>query len=360
LKNRNIIVTTTSLTQGWEILSYLDTISSHVVAGTNIFSDLLAELSDFFGGRSHTYQKQISIIHQEAIEILKEKAICLGANCIVGLRVDHDEISGKGKSMFMVTATGTAVFAKKSLENDKELKKENILSSFDLAVQMKKREIIKSIKNGNLEFNNDLWNFVIENHIHEISSIIMEKLEKNYLIFPTAEASVAFIKKCEEFFLSLPKDISKTILYNAIHNDKSMFSFIKNIIKDGNLLDFKYINKLLDSKEFDIQKRALELLRYDKSYYTPSDIEQFINLYNKIKSIFFIRVKYIEEKSRLGSSIKKKWICGCGQKNLIDQKYCSSCDKDVYGFIKSEPNPMETLEIIKSKYQILNDIFSES
>lgn len=38
-------------------------------------------------------------IYKEAIETLSDRAQRLGANCIVGLRTDIDEISGKGTQM---------------------------------------------------------------------------------------------------------------------------------------------------------------------------------------------------------------------------------------------------------------------
>ena len=84
-------------------------VSAHIVAGTNLFSDFFASFSDVFGGRSQTYQKQLSSLYNEAIERIKYAAFELGANCVVGLSIDMDEISGKGKSMFMLTAVGTAV-----------------------------------------------------------------------------------------------------------------------------------------------------------------------------------------------------------------------------------------------------------
>jgi uncharacterized protein YbjQ (UPF0145 family) len=108
-KLNNLLVTTTSSIEGMTIKQYIKPISAHVVAGTNFFSDFFASFSDVFGGRSQTYQRQLSSIYSEAIEILKQSAYELGANCILGLKVDLDEISGKGKSMFMITATGTAV-----------------------------------------------------------------------------------------------------------------------------------------------------------------------------------------------------------------------------------------------------------
>ncbi|MBR1800501.1 MAG: heavy metal-binding domain-containing protein [Bacteroidaceae bacterium] len=39
---------------------------------------------------------------------MQEKTIRLGANAIVGYHTDFDDISGKGKSMFMLSASGTA------------------------------------------------------------------------------------------------------------------------------------------------------------------------------------------------------------------------------------------------------------
>ena len=107
-KLNDILVTTTSTIDGMLIKQYIKPISAHVVAGTNFFSDFFASFSDVFGGRSNTYQRQLSSIYTESIEILKQSAYQIGANCILGLKVDLDEISGKGKSMFMITATGTA------------------------------------------------------------------------------------------------------------------------------------------------------------------------------------------------------------------------------------------------------------
>lgn len=42
------------------------------------------------------------------MEELVEKARQVGANALVGVKIDFDEISGGNKSMFMVSAVGTA------------------------------------------------------------------------------------------------------------------------------------------------------------------------------------------------------------------------------------------------------------
>ena len=111
---KDILVTTTSSVEGLKVKHYLKPISAHLVAGTNLFSDFFASFSDVFGGRSQTYQKQLTSLYNEAIERLRTTAYEIGANCIIGLHVDLDEISGKGKSMFMLTAMGTAVIIEDS------------------------------------------------------------------------------------------------------------------------------------------------------------------------------------------------------------------------------------------------------
>jgi uncharacterized protein YbjQ (UPF0145 family) len=71
-KAKDILVTTTSSPEGYEIIEYIKPITAHVVAGTNLFSDFLASFSNVFGGRSNTYQKQLASINNETIERLKK------------------------------------------------------------------------------------------------------------------------------------------------------------------------------------------------------------------------------------------------------------------------------------------------
>lgn len=49
---------------------------------------------------------------------LKAKAKSFQADAIVGLHIDFDEVSGGGKSMFMVSASGTAVMIEITLKID--------------------------------------------------------------------------------------------------------------------------------------------------------------------------------------------------------------------------------------------------
>jgi uncharacterized protein YbjQ (UPF0145 family) len=111
---RKILITTTDSLYGWEIETYIKPVFASVVIGANAFADIGAAFTDFFGGRSGNYEKRLQLIKDNAIAILTSKATELGANCILALKIDMDEISGKGTQMFMITACGTAVVARNS------------------------------------------------------------------------------------------------------------------------------------------------------------------------------------------------------------------------------------------------------
>lgn len=104
-----MIITTTNSIQNHDIVKYLGVINANQVLGVNFFSDALAGISDIFGGNSGTYRRNLDNLYEQVIALLKQKASSIGANAIIGIQIDFDEISGKGKSMFMITAVGTAV-----------------------------------------------------------------------------------------------------------------------------------------------------------------------------------------------------------------------------------------------------------
>lgn len=106
--NNGFLVTTTGNIEGGHIRKYIDVVSCNVVMGTNIFSDIAASFRDILGGRSASYKEQLEEAYEGVMEELVEKARQVGANALVGVKIDFDEISGGNKSMFMVSAVGTA------------------------------------------------------------------------------------------------------------------------------------------------------------------------------------------------------------------------------------------------------------
>lgn len=106
--NQNFIITTTSTVQlkDAEITEYLGVVSGETVIGANIFRDFFAGIRDIVGGRSGSYEQVLKEAKDTAILEMKDQAIRMGANGIVGVDLDYETI---GQSMLMVTASGTAV-----------------------------------------------------------------------------------------------------------------------------------------------------------------------------------------------------------------------------------------------------------
>ncbi len=103
-----MIVTTTNSIEGKEILSYEGIVFGEVIAGVNFVKDMIAGLSNFFGGRSGTYEEELINAREQAIAEMIKRANAMGANAIVGVDVDY-EVLGTDNGMLMVSVSGTAV-----------------------------------------------------------------------------------------------------------------------------------------------------------------------------------------------------------------------------------------------------------
>lgn len=103
-----MIVTTTPSVEGKEIIEYKGIVFGEVVAGVDFIKDFAAGLSNFFGGRSSSYEGELITARENALKELQQRAMQLGANAVVGVDVDY-EVLGSGNNMLMVTASGTAV-----------------------------------------------------------------------------------------------------------------------------------------------------------------------------------------------------------------------------------------------------------
>lgn len=103
-----LIITTTPSIDGKRILEYKGIVFGEIVSGVDFIKDFAAGLSNFFGGRSGSYEGELINARENAINEMADRASKLGANAVVGVKVDY-EVLGQGGNMLMVTASGTAV-----------------------------------------------------------------------------------------------------------------------------------------------------------------------------------------------------------------------------------------------------------
>ena len=104
-----MITTTTPSIEGRRIVEYRGIVFGEVVSGVNFVKDIAASFSNFFGGRSGSYEEELITARQNAVIEMEQRAQALGANAVVGVDIDY-EVLGADNGMLMVTASGTAVF----------------------------------------------------------------------------------------------------------------------------------------------------------------------------------------------------------------------------------------------------------
>ena len=358
---KDILVITTSSTEGLRIKKYLKPVSAHIVAGTNLFSDFLGGLTDVFGGRSSSYQKQLSSLYNEAIDRIKYNAHEIGGNCVIGLNIDMDEISGKGKSMFMLTAIGTAVIIEKdeklnSLSNTNE-KFENVgVEKIDNLRQRK--IIIEKAEKQELYYDDETWSFITSNQVYEVfptllsrhTSVIenFESMQDTYNLFNTY--FINYIDALEE-----NKKVSLLYEKIEIETNNQVALYLSKIIKELNLFDYEKNMSLLKNSDFQKQKIGLKISTYDKSFYERKDIVNLNQTKTFISENFKERGEISTKKQLLSSKEKEVWNCECGNKSVEIAKYCGSCKNDIFGFKESEMAPTEIVKYIDQKIELIKE-----
>ena len=240
-----MIITSTNQIQGYEITQYLGLINVNVVLGANFFSDFFASFTDVFGGYSSSYQSKLDKIYSDALSALTEKAINKGADAIVGVHFDFDELSGKGKSMFMVTAYGTAVNTTKIIEKPNKVGRYEVYEKLFNLAKFKEEGIITDEqyedekKNLQYRYENDIKeeieNIKSENIKEAIKQAQLEYHEKERLEAlrhqeEKRKEEEAYMSEQEKF--ALLRRNKQADIQQAIEDFKQKIPSIINMVRD--------------------------------------------------------------------------------------------------------------------------------
>lgn len=117
---------TTETISGYEIQEYLGYISETVTFGINGVVEFF-QIADTFGGESSIYKNTFDEAKDILNKRLETRANEMGGNAVIGLRINYNEITGKGRSSILVSGTGTVVKAKITEEHKKRMQEIFIL-----------------------------------------------------------------------------------------------------------------------------------------------------------------------------------------------------------------------------------------
>jgi len=107
-----VIISTTSSLEGKIIKEYRGIVFGEVISGIHFIKDFTASITNIVGGRADEYEQELVDARADAINEMIERAKKIGANALVGVKIDVETVGSSEKSamsMLMVHASGTAV-----------------------------------------------------------------------------------------------------------------------------------------------------------------------------------------------------------------------------------------------------------
>lgn len=349
---RNLLITTTNTIEGTPISEYKGVITANIVMGVNVLKDFVASFSDFFGGTSGKYGKEMNRAYNLAMDMLEEKAIDRKANAVVGVKVDYDEISGGGKSMLMVSISGTAVVVQAHSRGEKivsEAISRETLNRLFLIETYKEQ-----INGGNWFPKQKDWDVFNNNNMTELIPLL-------FPLYITAELNnpqspnILYedtITNFPTFLEQLEFDDACSIIYGDWSDNPKTHKIIAELISSNHLFNPQLF---LDKLPFIDKHLAVKLLNADKSSYSKEDIaplKKVVDYFNNLPDTGHIE----EEKGGLLKKGGSVMVCENGHKTHIDKgEYCQAeyCGINIKGITMSE---VKTIKEFSRKVQILESV----
>lgn len=322
-------MTTSNCIENGKIVDNLGIVSSHLVAGTGFLSDFVASLSDFFGGRSGTYKRQLESLYYDAMLELSDNARKLGANALIGVRIDIDNISGKGMSMFMITALGTAVLA-----DFNQPSKEKTSQQFDgipldmLNNEVEEQRVLVELSSDDYTISQESWKFILNNPSPKYSDYLTSRFAKIASTYSLAETYETFKSNYANYISSIDRDIAIKCLYPILENSSPvLYGNTLKILEDNQLFDAASIQRIIENKTSGCS--VYRLLAISKPSYSSADLDEMKNVLALIESQPDLgRVEEAKDGIFKG---KGKYICRNGHKNNEDCEYCIMCGENIKG-----------------------------
>jgi uncharacterized protein YbjQ (UPF0145 family) len=357
---RSVLLLTTATASGYEISEYLGPVSAQVVVGTGLLTDVFSAFTDFFGASSRSYETKLDRLNESILQLLEEKARLMGANAVLGMRVDHDEISGAGKSMLMVTAAGTAVrMGRTEATAIMSASPAGCLTSEELTAELQRRSLIAKATAGQpLSFGEETWRFILESSIPEIGVVICRQLESRLRQAPHLQPQVR--ESLAQYLASLPRDEAVGLLFAELERaGDSLFNELDAVAQEQHLMDFSRAADALQHESREVRHRAIRLLRSEPPYYALVDIPAMERCISELDSAFPSAETY-RDKVGLLRGEEDLWRCRCGKGVPLKRTECPDCGADRFGFGPNDARPSVVQADLRAKAAVLGDLLDST
>lgn len=346
-----IQLSTTNSFDGYETTQYLGIVYESIVVGTNLFSDFFASVSDIFGGQSRSYQKQLYKLRKFALDGLIEKAKEKGANAILGIMIDSDEISGAGKSMFMINVTGTAVRIRKITDRISETQT-SIIDGEKVKRHLTLRMIEKRSHEDKFKLDEDEIEMLIQGQVPDGAKFFMKSLytikevDSIYHEDEYKDNLSALLVYLSQF--DTQEQIS--IFYPLVPEYLKLEEVINTVLKSLGLVDYKRIGEWFITGSVELQHFALTVLQIIKAGYSIDDVGACQNVISLLENKY--NTKNLEKNGN-------DWVCVCGKTNSIKYSNCRRCNKNSIGFAENEVQPVEVIDTLQKEISVVEMLLAQ-
>ncbi|WP_417659596.1 YbjQ family protein [Pseudidiomarina sp.] len=356
------LMTTSPSFDGYEVEKYLGVVTSNVVTGTGIFSDIAASFSDFFGGRSIAYKKQLESIREEAINELENKARALGANAVVGLSVDNDQISGKNTQMLMITVTATAVVLKQADISGIGSQLSDVVTTLLSSEDVKQRVRLKELQSADEELSlEQLFKaykdvFALLPKLDVARLLVKRFLRSKYEMDSSDQGRNQMLS----YLMLFSADELQSLIYEEIQNLEnplSSLSYLGVLAQHFDIYDDEHISKLLQMNNDELAIAGLVACFSKQPYYEAQDIFRIRAMLKNIENRFPIKREITDKKKSLGR-VARVWVCANGHENDEERKICLHCQlslRDVPKYLFED-----TVTKLKLRAESLEIAFSDT
>lgn len=343
-----MIITTTNSIENATIEKYLGVVTSNMAIGTAYYSEFLISLSDFFGGFSGQYRREMDSLYKKAYDTISFKANKVGANGILGLKIDFDEISGKGAQMIMISISGTAVKLK---FDETHIRLDDAASVSHDAVNIEMFKLRWNRRHKSQTPTHSDLTFIVENGLWDLIQSLYE--------YYTAENLTALQRPIDERFSIILSVIPYADAVKVIYNDyPKLVNFAFPLIKENRLFSAQKVLDLLHDGHLGL---AVDLLQTDKDVYSCEDIHLMEMIVEYLENLPD-RGRIAEVKvGPLSSKTVEKYICPLGHKNDKDVEYCEHgnnppfCGLNIKGLTYAQVGIIETFKERVSVIKMLLD-----
>ncbi|MCM1292042.1 MAG: YbjQ family protein [Bacteroides sp.] len=351
----NIFITTAPILSNIEIQRYICPLTANVVLGVNFFADFAASITDIIGGNSDTYQSKLDTLTDQVCQDMKNKAIKLGANAIIDYKLQFNEISGKGKQMFMVTATGTACVITKPISNQAQELEQTSFSD------LRRTYLINAYRRqmaNNKPLKDKSWENIYTLNLEEL----LPELTKEYFTLQADKSKdfdflaykEKFCERYEEFLSRISSNMLGEYLLPFIYDQPTV---VESLIIKYNLFDPDFIIELIKNGNVSV---AINLLKSHKSFYTKRDLEKMREILCLLESLPDKGSTRLTTQSGLFSKKEEElYICPNGHKNQKDNTFCVDCGLNIKGLTLGQLKTINQFkDIVEALAETLNKVHS--